>query len=80
MKRLRKIIGDVLRVSPNRINEKTSPHEIKSWDSFHGLLLIMALEVEYNIKFAMEDIIQIQCVGDIKKCLARYGVKIEETK
>lgn len=80
MKKLKRIIGKVLSVSPNKINEKTAPADIKNWDSFHGLLLFVELENSYNIKFTMEDIISVKCVGDIKRCLQNYGARIEEDK
>ncbi len=80
MKKLKKIIGKVLKVNPNKINGSTTPNDIKSWDSFHGLLLVTELENSYNVKFTMEDIISVKCVGHIKKCLQRYGVKFEKDK
>lgn len=80
MKELKNVIAKVLRVNPRKISEETTPNDIKSWDSLRNLLLITELENNYQIKFTMHDILSIKCVGDIKRCLERYGVKIEETK
>ena len=78
MKTLKKILSKVLRVSPNKINDRTSPQNTRTWDSFHGLLLVTELENHYKVKFMMDDIISIKNVGDIKRSLKKYGVKIDE--
>ncbi|MDD3905537.1 MAG: acyl carrier protein [Candidatus Omnitrophica bacterium] len=78
MKTLKKILSEVLGVSPNKINDNTSPKNVKKWDSFHGLLLVTELENSYKVKFSMDDVISVRNVGDIKKALKKYGVKIEE--
>lgn len=78
MKKLKKILTKVLGVKPGRINDKTSPENVKTWDSFHGILLVTELENGYGIKFTMEEVLSVRNVGDIKKALKKYGVKIEE--
>jgi len=78
MKKLRKILSGILGVKPGRINDGTSPSNVKRWDSFHGLLLVTELENNYGVKFTMEDVLSVRNVGDIKKALKKYGVKIEE--
>lgn len=78
MKRLKEILSGVLGVSPNKISDNTSPKNVKKWDSFHGLLLVTELENSYKVKFSMDDVISVRNVGDIKKALKKYGVKIEE--
>lgn len=78
MKTLKKILSKVLKIRPDRINDQTSPQNVKGWDSFHGLLLVTELENYYKVKFTMDDVISVRNVGDIKRSLKRYGVKIEE--
>ena len=78
MKKLKKIISNVLKVSPAKINDQTSPANVKAWDSFHGLLMVTELEGRYKVRFTMEDVMAVKNVGDIKKSLRKYGVKIEE--
>ena len=78
MKKLKKILGKVLGINPRSITDATSPENVKSWDSFHGLLLVTELETQYNLKFTMEDIVSVKNVGDIKRNLQKYGVTIEE--
>jgi acyl carrier protein len=78
MKKFKKILSKVFGTSPQKINDGTSPEDVKSWDSFHGLLLITELEHSYSIKFTIDDILSIRNVGDIKKNLKKYGVEFEE--
>lgn len=78
MKELKKLLSRVLKVKPSTINDRTSPENVKDWDSFHGLLLVTELENHYKVKFSMDDIMAVRNVGDIKKALKKYGVKIEE--
>lgn len=78
MKTLKKILSKVLNIRANKINDQTSSKNTKSWDSFHGLLLVTELENYYKVKFTMDDIISVRNVGDIKRSLKKYGVKIDE--
>ncbi len=78
MKRLKKVLTKVLNIKAGKINDKTSPENVKTWDSLHGLLLVTELENEYKVKFTMEDVLSVRNVGDIKKALKRYRIKIEE--
>jgi len=78
MKRLKKIISEVMHVTPGKITDKTSPESVRRWDSLRGLLLVNAIENNYNIKFTTRDMMSIKNVGSIKKILKKYKVRIEE--
>ncbi len=78
MKRLRKILVNVLDIGENDINDGTSPDTVESWDSFNGLMLVSELENEFDVKFTMDEVISVKCVGDIKRALRSHGVLLEE--
>lgn len=78
MQELKKVLSKILGVKPGKINDKTSPDNVKRWDSFHGLLLVTELENHYKVKFTIDDIMAVRNVGDIKSALKKYGVKIDE--
>lgn len=80
MKKLKKVLSKILGVRAGSINDLTAPANVKRWDSFHGLLLVTELENEYGVKFTMDDILAVRNVGDIKKALKKYGVKLNEGK
>ena len=71
---LRALLAEILDIPPESINEKTSPENTPSWDSFNGLLIASELEKAAGVKFSIEDVLSVKNVGDIKKVLDRYNV------
>lgn len=78
MKRLKAILSKVLDISEDSITNDTSPKNVDTWDSFNGLLLVSELEREFNVKFTMDEVTSVKCVGDIKDALKRHGIKLRE--
>ena len=74
---LRALLAEILDIPPESINEKTSPENTPSWDSFNGLLIASELEKAAGVKFSIEDVLSVKNVGDIKKVLDRYNVVYE---
>jgi acyl carrier protein len=77
-KKLFDIIAQVMAVPVSEINDKSSPENIESWDSFNGLVLLDELENSFNVKFSLEEIIDVKTVEDIKKHLKNQGVNLDE--
>jgi acyl carrier protein len=63
-------------VPVSQINDDSSPQNIDSWDSFHGLILADELETRFSVKFVIEDLTSVKKVSDIKKNLAKYDILI----
>ncbi|MHC4268254.1 MAG: acyl carrier protein [Planctomycetota bacterium] len=78
MKRLKSILSNVLNIKEDTINDGTSPDNVDMWDSFAGLMIVTELESQFNIKFTMDEIVAVKCVGDIKEALSRHGVVLNE--
>ncbi len=74
MKRLKNALSNVLGIKEDAISDETSPDNVETWDSFAGLMLVSELESQFNIKFSMDEIVAVKCVGDIKEALSRHGV------
>lgn len=70
-----KLIGKVLGIDSVAVNDKTSPENVESWDSFNGLLLATELEKKFKAKFTAEEIASVKNVGDIKAILKKHGIK-----
>ena len=70
------IISQILSVPVSEINDESSPKTIKSWDSFNGLNLVTELESNFNIKFSVSEIVDVNNVKDIKKCLKNHGIDL----
>ena len=70
------IVAKVFSIDDSEITDKSSPETIENWDSFHGLALIDALEMEFNIQFSISEITDVKTVADIKKHLKNHGIEI----
>lgn len=78
MQRLRSILANILDINEDTINDETSPDNVEMWDSFAGLMLVSELESQFNIKFTMDEVVSVKCVGDIKEALSRHGVELND--
>lgn len=77
MKRLNKVLSNVLGVKESSITDDMSPDTVASWDSFNGIMLVSELETEFGVHFTMQEVTDVRCVGDIKKALEKHGVHLE---
>ena len=76
--KLYSIISKVMDVPESEINDQSSPENIESWDSFHGLVLVDELENTFNVKFTIEEIADVQNVGDIKRHIKNHNIDLDE--
>lgn len=76
MEKLKEILSRILQIDTLEITDQTSPYNVETWDSFNGLMLVSELEKGFDIKFSMEEVIAVTCVGDIKKALMSHGVEL----
>lgn len=75
---LYKIIARVMSVPISEISDESGPENIESWDSFNGLVLVDELENSFNVKFSLEEIIDVKTVADIQKHLKNHGIDLDE--
>lgn len=54
--RIRAVMAQIFNVDAGSISAKSSPEDIERWDSLRHMQLIMALEDEFGVTFADEDI------------------------
>lgn len=57
------VIAAVLKLPASALNDQSSPDDIASWDSLQHLQIILALEEEFGLQFAPDDIDHLQTVG-----------------
>ena len=72
------IVSKVMNVPESEISDQSGPETIKVWDSLNLYMLIDDIETEFNVKFILEEILEIKNVGDFKKQLKKHGVDINE--
>jgi acyl carrier protein len=62
---LEKIIRGVFDIEAERIDENWTSDHIPDWDSVGHLNLIMEVEKEFNIKIEIEEMFEVEKLGDI---------------
>ena len=75
--KLYQVISNVFNVDVNRINDETSPENLEEWDSFNFYVLLDEIENEFDMKFDLDETLEIKKVGDIKKIFTKQGVNAE---
>jgi len=53
------------------ITEETNADDIDKWDSLNHINLVMAIEKEFNIKFALGELQELENVGDMIKLMIK---------
>tara|TARA_B100000029_G_scaffold481574_1_gene530763 strand:+ start:258 stop:494 length:237 start_codon:yes stop_codon:yes gene_type:complete len=75
--KLYKIIANVFNVDPSRIDDETSPENLEEWDSFNFYVLLDEVENEFEVKFDLDETLDIKKIRDLKNILVKHGVNIE---
>ena len=75
--KLYQTVANVFNVAPSKINDETSPENLEEWDSFNFYVLLDEIENEFDMKFDLDETLEIKKIGDIKKIFAKHGVKTE---
>jgi acyl carrier protein len=63
--RVQKIFRDVFDDNQLVIKRETSAKDIESWDSLSHINIVMAVEKEFGIKFALGELQDLRNVGDM---------------
>jgi acyl carrier protein len=71
---LEKVIREVFLIEGDVIDENWTSDDIPDWDSVGHLNLIMEVEKEFAVKFEIEEMFEIERLGDITKILDKKGV------
>ena len=72
--RLYKIVSKVFGVDVGKINDDTNPENLEEWDSFNFYVLLDEIENEFNIKFDLDETLEIKKIGDFKKMFEKHGI------
>lgn len=72
--RLEKVIRGVFPIETETIDENWTSDDIPDWDSVGHLNLIMEIQKEFAIKIEIEEMFEIEKLGDIIKLLEKRNV------
>tara|TARA_B110000116_G_C16743895_1_gene539911 strand:- start:1152 stop:1388 length:237 start_codon:yes stop_codon:yes gene_type:complete len=73
--KLYQIISEVFNIEIGKIDETTSPESLEQWDSFNFYVLLNEIEKEFNIKFDIDETLEIKKIGDFKALLQKRGIE-----
>jgi acyl carrier protein len=65
IERLQTIFCDVFDDAKLNITRETSAADIEDWDSISHITLVVTIEKEFNIKFALGELQQLKNVGEM---------------
>ena len=63
---LYQIISNVFNVDISKINDETRSEKLEDWDSFNFYVLLDEIENKFNIKFDLDETLDIKKIGDFK--------------
>ena len=76
--KLYKIISKVMNVNLENISDESNPSTISNWTSFNGYVLLYELETSFDVKFSIDEVMDVNNVADIKRHLQNHGVDLND--
>jgi len=76
--KLYSIIAKVMKTPIDSITDQSTPESIPNWTSFVGYVLLNELETQFNVKFTIDEVIDVKNISDIKRHLKNHGVNPNE--
>lgn len=68
---LQEIFRDILDLDDLVLEDETSASDIEEWDSLAHINLVVAIEREYNIKFALGELQDLKNIKDMIKLIEK---------
>ena len=68
-KTLFEVVSRVMNIPIEKISDSSGPDSIPDWDSFNMFVLLEEIEKEFDVKFSLEETLEIKTVGDFRKRL-----------
>ena len=71
--KLYEIVARVFDVPISQITDESGQEDVESWDSFNVYVLLDEIESAFNVKFNLDETLEIKKVKDFKKLLQKHG-------
>ena len=75
--KLYSLISEILNISKDEINDESNPQTISTWTSFNGYVMLYELEQTFDVKFSIDEAMDVKNVADIKRHLKNHGVNLD---
>lgn len=69
MKTFNEIVSGTFSIPEDSVTDTMSSKDIEDWDSMNYLMFIAELENEFLISFTMDEVMNAQTLGDIRRIL-----------
>ncbi len=76
-RKLRSTISAILGVPEDQITDDLSSETVDTWDSLNHINLISAIEQEFGVTLATDDLADSQSVRKLKALLADRGIEVK---
>jgi acyl carrier protein len=76
--KLYNVVAKVFNVDSTSINSKSSPDNVKGWDSIGMVNLITELEQVFNVSFEILEIVEMHNISIIQSILAEKKIKFND--
>jgi acyl carrier protein len=73
MKTFNTIVSEIFKIPEEQITDSLSSKDISEWDSMNYLFFIAELEKNFNLSFAMDEVMNAQTLGDLRKIVEQRG-------
>ena len=67
MKTFNQIVQELFNFREEDIKDELSSKDIPNWDSMNYLLFVAELEKNFNMSFTMDEVMNAQTLGDLRK-------------
>lgn len=74
---LYEIISKVMKIPISSLADNMGPENIEKWTSLTGYLLLYELESGFNVKFTINEAMDVATIADIKKHLKNKGISFD---
>ena len=71
-------IAGVLNIDASTLNEQSNATNTPNWDSLRHIEVILAVETSFNIRFAINEVVNMQNLGDMRAILTDKGVSFHQ--
>ena len=74
--KLYEIVSRIFNVPVEKINDEVTSETLDEWDSFNFYVLLDEIENNFDIKFDLDETLEIKKIGDFKQIFYKHGIKI----
>lgn len=68
------LFAEVLHVDPSKLDDESSPENVKEWDSLAAMELVAAMEEKFNVQLSTKEIMKMSTIGRARKALQGKSV------